>query len=502
MLVRKNLKFNVFSTLLVIIVPSVVLTMFVIVMFWQRDAVRHLEQSGEQLMHLMVSDRPYSSLYKNELQPTCGDLQRSISGDVSGVIGVTSDSQCSSGLSEEMKSTVLPMLENAFSKPVSRTYFFGSTWAVFFPGKKYMFLTKPVLEEGQVRAVVGVITPLKPLYRKIQNELKLIFGFLLINILILILLGFIRFHNIIVRPIQNLVKRADSYEEDGFPFLTLGSKGDLGQLNDSLGQMFDRIEADKNRLELAVSNLEKVNVELLATRKEMVRTEKLSSIGRLSSGLAHEIGNPIGIVLGYLGLLRGHVAVEEREDFIDRSEQELERVGVLLRQLLDLSREVTVEKELVSVHEVLKNVAELLQPQPFFKKITSDFHFDAGRDIISGCSNHLQQIFINILMNAVDAIHERSLEEKVDGQICISTSNVIKPEASYIYIVISDNGIGVKAENIDNVFDPFFTTKEPGKGTGLGLSVSFAHVSSMDGKMEIVSNNNGGAKVSISFPVD
>ncbi|MCP3881056.1 MAG: hypothetical protein GY701_22085, partial [Sulfitobacter sp.] len=151
MLVRKNLKFNVFSTLLVIIVSSVALTMFVIVMFWQRDAVRHLEQNVEQLMHLMVSDRPYSSLYKNELQPTCGDLQRSLSGDVSGVIGVTSDSQCSSGISEEMKSTILPMLENAFSKPVAHTYFFGSTWALFFPGKKYMFLTKPVLEEGQVR---------------------------------------------------------------------------------------------------------------------------------------------------------------------------------------------------------------------------------------------------------------------------------------------------------------------------------------------------------------
>jgi C4-dicarboxylate-specific signal transduction histidine kinase len=128
----------------------------------------------------------------------------------------------------------------------------------------------------------------------------------------------------ILRPVERLLQLTNSYrDEHGVPFLALRESNELAQLFISMQQMLHRISADREKLHQHVASLEQANQQLRATREEMIRTEKLSSVGRLAAGLAHEIGNPVGIVQGYLGLIRqSDVAEDEREEFCRRAEQE------------------------------------------------------------------------------------------------------------------------------------------------------------------------------------
>jgi len=339
---------------------------------------------------------------------------------------------------------------------------------------------------------------------------KIVLLYILLNTLFLALFGFYLIYRSTIRPISRLVKRAEEFKEGDTFFLTSSAdQNEFGKLSSSLNVMLRRLEDNKAELKTSISSLEKANLELQQAQEEIIRSEKLASVGRLASGVAHEIGNPIGIVLGYLGLLKGsELNNEERRDFINRIEKEIGRINRTIRNLLDFSRPSKGEMRAVSVHKIIGDMVDILKPQPMVSY--SDIFLDKGakKDTVLADPDKLKQVFLNLSMNAIDAMEAgQSKDESQKNMLSIRTN--LSPEAkpnkkvngSRIHIEFIDNGSGIPAEDLTRIFDPFYTTKEPGKGTGLGLSVSLRIIEDIGGDIKVKSEVGKGTKIIIILPL-
>jgi len=339
---------------------------------------------------------------------------------------------------------------------------------------------------------------------------KIVFFYILLNTLFLALFGFYFIYRSIIRPINRLVKRAEEFKEGDTFFLTSGAEqNEFGKLSSSLNVMLRSLEDNKAELTTGIRSLEKANLELQQAQEEIIRSEKLASVGRLASGVAHEIGNPIGIVLGYLGLLKGSdLDDEEKQDFIDRIEKEISRINRTIRNLLDFSRPSKGELKAVSVHKIIGDMVDILKPQPMISD--SEIFLDKGtkKDTVLADPDKLKQVFLNLSMNAIDAMGiNQTKNESQKNTLSIQTSLAPKTKAdervntSKIHIEFIDNGPGIPAEDLTRIFDPFYTTKEPGKGTGLGLSVSLRIIEDIGGDIKVKSEVGKGTKIIIILPL-
>jgi signal transduction histidine kinase len=249
-----------------------------------------------------------------------------------------------------------------------------------------------------------------------------------------------------------------------------------------------------------IESLQTANLELKKAQNDVIRAEKLATVGRLTSGIAHEIGNPIGIVLGYLDLLKqSDLSLEERNDFIDRSEKEIVRINHIIRQLLDMSRTSADEAKSISIHLLLQDLIAVFNYQPTADQIVFESRFEAGEDRVHADPDRLRQVFLNILLNAVDALNA---DLPSDPQILLATANLVSDEqVNSIEVIIQDNGPGIPSSHLSRVFDPFFTTKQPGKGTGLGLSVSFMIIEKLGGRLSASRLEDNGAAFRVVLPL-
>ncbi|MBW2564253.1 MAG: hypothetical protein JRE29_09530, partial [Deltaproteobacteria bacterium] len=238
---------------------------------------------------------------------------------------------------------------------------------------------------------------------------------------------------------------------------------------------------------------------------EIIRAEKLASVGRLSSGIAHEIGNPIGIIIGYLELLKQKdITDDDRTEYITRTENEVNRINTIIRQLLDLSRPSDTGSKAVSVHEIIYDISNVIEPQPMMANIKFELELAAQRDTVFADPNQLRQVFLNLILNSADAIS--SSKKKIAGKLVIKSdlmpgSDSADDHVPMLKLIYIDNGPGISDENLGNIFDPFYTTKETGKGTGLGLSVSFMIIENFGGKIEATSKEGEGTTITVFLPL-
>jgi signal transduction histidine kinase len=267
--------------------------------------------------------------------------------------------------------------------------------------------------------------------------------------------------------------------------------------------MLRRISADKHTLRQTVTSLETANQELKQAQAEIVRAEKMASVGRLAAGIAHEIGNPIGIVLGYMDLIRQpDLDKSEHDDFARRAEKEIQRINTIIRQLLDLARPKESVARLLSVHAVIEEIVSVLTHQPMMTNIRLQTAFNAADDHVWADADQLRQVFLNLLLNAADAICDK--DDLPEPRIDIRTTHGQGPatsQADWIAIDFQDNGEGIAEDQIENIFDPFYTTKEPGKGTGLGLSVSYMIIEKLGGTIAVQSHRGQGTTFTIRLPL-
>jgi signal transduction histidine kinase len=401
----------------------------------------------------------------------------------------------------ELTQAVLKGMESG----IGESNFIGKTWGVFWKQPQHLMIFEPVFHGDHRVGGMAALFSLEGIYRSLRNSQKTIGVYVLVNILLLSGVGLYRISKLYFEPLHRLAMRAEAYAEEEMPFSVRKEDNELNQLSKSLNTMVKRISTDKQKLKSTIHSLEKANQDLQSAQQEMIQAEKLASVGRLASGIAHEIGNPLGIVCGYLDLLgKEDILPGERADYLQRAAGEVNRINTIIRQLLDFSRPSRGTPEVSSVHELIQNVITILTPQPFMSSISIELELRAFQDAVMAVPDQLRQVLMNLLINAADAI--ASAKKPGSGKIMIKTETRIPDPSSsrqqpLLSISVTDNGPGIESKHMDAIFDPFFTTKEPGKGTGLGLWVSFMIIEGMKGKIQVESSPGTGTTLEILLPV-
>jgi signal transduction histidine kinase len=390
---------------------------------------------------------------------------------------------------------------------VESVQFIGNTFGFFWMQHEYLVIAAPLRRGGELQAGFSLVFPLEGIYRSLRNSQQILFLYIFINVAILVFVGVYRVVKLYIQPLARLAQRAEDYkEDDGMLFAVRKEDNELQRLSSSLNGLMRRLSADKAKLHATVASLKTANVELKRAQSEIIRAEKLASVGRLSAGIAHEIGNPIGIVTGYLELLKHQeISEEERIEFLNRAQQEIERISTIIRQLLEISRPTHGASQPFSIHALIEDMIDGLNLQPFMSHVRLQSDFQAQDDIAALDSNQLRQVFLNLIINAADAVSAKGPESR--GELVIATENAAVAEPAsgktrnWLHIHFKDTGAGIPPEYLDSIFDPFFTTKEPGKGTGLGLAVSFMIMENVGGTLRAESSVGEGTVMTVSLPV-
>ncbi|MFA5810360.1 MAG: ATP-binding protein, partial [Thermoleophilia bacterium] len=228
-------------------------------------------------------------------------------------------------------------------------------------------------------------------------------------------------------------------------------------------------------------------------RQQLIQSEKMVAVGRLVAGVAHEINNPLTGVMGYAQLLQTRDIDDQARQDAESINREAERASRIVRHLLSFARKHQPELKAVDINSVLRESMELKAYELKVNNVLMEADLDAGLPLTTTDPHQLQQVFLNLISNAEQAM----LDDRSSGLLKISTRLV----DDKIRIVFNDNGPGIPEEFRERIFEPFFTTKDVGRGTGLGLSICYGVVDDNDGHIWVEPTKDRGATIVIELPV-
>jgi len=306
------------------------------------------------------------------------------------------------------------------------------------------------------------------------------------------------------RPVDRILSAADALGGAAGELPLLAPPGDAsGRGLSRIAVAFERIAAaltdERARLAGKVFELERANAELVRARESLLRADRLATVGRLASGIAHEVGNPLGAITGYVELARERLrpcdrapALEQADDFLARIGAEAERIDAIVRDLLDFARPPAAGPGDVELGAAIHAAVRLARVQARFRDVDVEVELGGAARRVVGDERRLAQVFLNLVLNAADAMDGR-------GRVHI-TGRTSGRGAPRVVVDVADTGPGIAPEHLSRVFDPFFTTKPPGKGTGLGLAVCHGIVESFGGTITASNLDGGGAAFHVELP--
>ncbi len=408
---------------------------------------------------------------------------------------------------------------------------------VLFDDYRDLIVFSPLSIGGKVVGGLMVDLALADVMVSILESQRLVVLFIIIDSLVLIVFGSLLLSRVIVNPIKNLVNITGKIRDGDFDQkIDVTAKNEIGQLMQSFNQMAKKLGENKRRLEDHIHNLETTNKRLTRAQEDLLISEKLASIGRLAAGVAHEVGNPLGAILGYTKILQeGMDSREEGLNYLRRIETEIDRINYIVKGLLDFSRPTKFEVQELDVNITIKNTISLLSHQKSFRQIETKLDLEPNLSPVMADESQLQQVLINLFLNAADAMPDggtlsvKTDEMEVRGDVEGELESIFprrrksdpdKSDYSHlrkfkplpliydrysegdrlVRINISDTGCGIKKGDLQTIFDPFFTTKPPDKGTGLGLSISLRIIEFFNGEMKVESQIGRGSAFTILLP--
>ena len=285
----------------------------------------------------------------------------------------------------------------------------------------------------------------------------------------------------VLQPIKQLIFASHQWADGNLDFrVEATQKDEIAELTETFNLMASSLKERDERLKEY-------------TQQQIMKSERLATLGQLAAGVAHEINNPLGAILMY-----SHLSLEEMESE-DPRRKNLEKVAAeatrcknIVRSLLDFARQSEPNVEEADANEILRRTLSLLQNQAQFQNITILTTLSTSLPKAMMDSSQVQQIFTNIILNAAEAI---------DGQGEVTIATRTAESGEFIEIEFTDTGCGIPQENLDKIFDPFFTTKEVGRGTGLGLAVSYGIIARHRGTIEVKSNPGKGTTFIVRLPL-
>jgi signal transduction histidine kinase len=351
--------------------------------------------------------------------------------------------------------------------------------------------------------LVGVATSLLTLAMGPASGVVLVISLIAIEVGIFVLYGRSLVSRLVLRPLDRVMQTADAVAD-----------GDLAaRAPDAATRDFATLAERLNRM----------TERLLDAQGQLVRSEKLASIGRLAAGVAHEVGNPLGAIGTYVEVLRRRGSDQEVTEGMTR---ELERVDRIVRSLLDYARPQDDPLVPVDPERVVRGAFELLRSQGAFRAVNATTDIFPQVPEIAGRAHVLQQALVNLLLNAVDATPPggtiiigarrwayepgRSHPKRAGDPDFATFPRTAERRPARVefadgqpgaLLFVADSGTGIAPQDREKVFEPFYTTKEPGRGTGLGLAIVARSVHDMGGVVWVDAAREGGAAFKLFFPI-
>jgi len=357
----------------------------------------------------------------------------------------------------------------------------------------------------------------------------------LVEVGVLVLFADFLLRRLFVEPLHAMVEDAERIAGgDHGHRMNVDGPRELRRLARSVNEMAERLIEHQQKLAENIRSLEETNRALTEARDELVHAEKLASVGRLAAGLAHEIGNPLNAIRTYVEIGRRRTGTET--EWLEAIESEAQRIDEIVGGLLDYARPRDAPRVRVHVNEVVGDTLDLLDGQGKLDGVRVERSLEDALPRVRANPFHLQQVLVNLVLNACDALeesdrggtvtlvtrceswsgpegvrHEPRREEDPEEVDYSHLRRFNEPPRSVqrpgfaegdplVVVEVADDGPGLPTEDPEQVFDPFFTTKEPGKGTGLGLAVSARLVEQMNGAMEAVNRDEGGCVFRVRLP--
>ena len=354
----------------------------------------------------------------------------------------------------------------------------------------------------------------------------------------LVLLGLVanyRLRVLVLSPVEDMVEGAERIASGLEQHRLPGSDtAEIERLSQAVNRMAGRLIRNQELLAENVRSLDETNRELSAARSSLARADKMASIGHLASGIAHEIGNPLGAIMGYVEL--GRRTGEGEAEWLDGISHETGRIDAIVRGLLDYGRPKAAATREMDVNEVIEQAVDLMRVQGRLKGVEAFLELSSGVDTVTADPFQLEQVLVNLLLNSIDAVEEsgesgwirvRSKSATITALDRWGSTGVRRDDPQGIdyshlrrldqardpgparqlaegdkavEVMVMDSGPGIPADDVRRVFDPFFTTKAPGLGTGLGLAVSARLIEIMGGTIEAVPAGDDGASFRILLP--
>jgi signal transduction histidine kinase len=319
---------------------------------------------------------------------------------------------------------------------------------------------------------------------------------LLGNALTILVLGAFLLLPTLARPVDRILAAAERLREVGRSQTALPLLGDAGEQTTlpRAAVAFERaagaLQEERGRLAAKVEELTRANRELAEARASLVRSEKLATVGRLAAGVAHEVGNPLGAIIGFVDLALAKLPSDptETKAYLERIAVEVRRIDRTVRELLDFSRPAPPTLMPIDLGRAAEGALRLARMQDRFKDVEVALEIPQGMARVLADERHLAQVLLNLLLNAGDAMQGA-------GRVRLSASG----GAGRVRLEVSDTGPGIAPDDLPRIFDPFFTTKEPGKGTGLGLSICHRIMESFGGEIGARNGEGRGAVFTLTF---
>jgi len=291
----------------------------------------------------------------------------------------------------------------------------------------------------------------------------------------------------ITQPLRELRNSAEAVGQGDFSRrVAVASRDECGELAQVFNQMTGNLKSSREELEKTVETLK-------AMQAQLIQSEKLSAMGEFVAGIAHELNNPLTSVVGFAELLQQADLNERHRRFLDLIVLSAQRCHKIVESLLSFARQHKPERKPVKLHEVVESSVAILQYQLRTSNIQVVTRFDPNLPRVMADRHQLQQVFVNLINNARQAIEAY----KPRGMIHITT----EPCERGARVSFQDDGPGIAKENLAKIFNPFFTTKEIGKGTGLGLSLSYGLIKEHGGTISVESQPGSGATFIIELPL-
>ncbi len=365
----------------------------------------------------------------------------------------------------------------------------------------HSLVVKLILLIGGIMLVVGLV--LTYLFMRQNPEISLMevlpYGILFIAALSALLC--IVLYQVIMRPLALLVDGMNRLSKGELDYrIQAAGKDEIGMLAESFNAIAEQLKRDREKMDFWTKSLEdevqRKTTEIVRAQDQLINAEKLASLGRMAAGVAHEINNPLTGIITFAHLMLKRTPPEKKDDIEDLAViiQQAERCSKIIKGLLGFSRKAVAEKRSVSINELIENTLTMVKNQTKFYNIIFDIRLDRSLPEIVVDPNQIQQVFLNLLLNAADALEEK-------GTITIASRVIVERNSRLIELEFTDTGPGIPEEILGKIFEPFYTTKPTGKGTGLGLAVSYGIIRKHGGQIFVKTAPGKGASFFIRLPM-